>query len=176
MNKKIVTALILYLVVFIMMFLSSFFKVEFVVDITKTYKTDGFSFKSDEALLKRSNKDFEVYFENLSGSVGVIGRKESKSLLESFGYNNLSLYDYSKFIYDNEESNIKKLTDLKQSYNKEYYYFTYNFKEGINDLFYLKAMYETDEDYWIINFACTKDKQKEYESKFKKWANTIEFK
>lgn len=172
MNKKIVTAIIVFVVVLLLVVLVGIFGNKF-LNKERTYDTEYLSFNCNEALLEKELNGYSIYFENLTNDIVILGKKEVKSELLSLGHEDLNLEKYSKLVYENEKDTI---SDLKLSEDKRFYYFTYDYKEGIDDIFYLVGVYETKDDFWMINFAGELDKQKQLEEKFLKWANSVKFK
>lgn len=160
MDKRIkITLLVTFIVVLlglciIWLFTDKFIKYE------KEYETNEIIFKSDEALIEKEKENMDIYFENLTGDVIVLGRKESKDV-------SLSLEEFANFMYKQKES--EALTKLNKKDN--FYYFTYDYKEG--NVFYLGAMYENTHNFYIINFACQLENRSEYEEKFLKWASSV---
>ncbi len=158
-------------IIIILLFLVAAFVVAFCFygneksKIYKTYSTDDLSFDSNQALLEKSNSEYDVYFENLTGDVIVSGKKDSKTKLSSVN----SLKEYSKFVYDNNKNNY--FSDLMESEDKSYFYHTYQNKE--DNVFYVRTFFENDISYFIIDFACQVSERKEYEKEFLKWANSI---
>lgn len=172
MNKKVITAIIIFVATAIIIAVIGIFSKN-LKEVEKKYETDALSFVSTEALLKKKLEGYDIYFENLTSDIIVLGKRETKEELKKLGYDNLTLEQYSKTIYENEEDTISK---LKQSDDKKFYYFTYDYTEGVDDIFYVGAMFENNDEFWIINFACNLDKQDEYEKKFIKWASSVKFK
>lgn len=173
MDKKKITAIIIFVVVAVIVVFIGILGSKLSNGTLKDYSTDDLSFQSTETLTKKTVSGYGIYFENVAGDVIVLGNKESKSDLSKVGYEDLTLEKYATVIYEGEEDTI---SELKQSDDKKFYYFTYDYKEGSEDIFYVGAMYETEEDYWLINFACKLSEQKKYEEKFIEWASTVKFK
>lgn len=174
MEKKKINAIIIFSVVAVIVVAIGFLVVKLLnKDVTKTYKTKEFTFVASEALLDKKLEGYDVYFENLSADVVVLGKKETKDSLSNLGYSELTLEKYASAIYESEEDVISK---LKQSDDKKFYYFTYDYKSNSDNIFYLGAMYETNDNFWIINFACDFDEKDEYEKKFLEWASSVKFK
>lgn len=174
MDKKKITAIVVFAVVAVIIVAIGILGSKLLSDDTlKDYSTDELSFQSTETLTKKTISGYSVYFENVSGDVIVLGNKESKSDLSKLGYDDLTLEKYATVIYEGEDDTI---SELKQNDDKKFYYFTYDYKEGSEDIFYVGAMYETEDDFWLINFACKLSKQDKYEDKFVEWASTVKFK
>lgn len=171
-NRKVITAILLFSLVFGLVVVFGIFGGS-LVEKDKLYETSYFSFKSDEALLSKEINGFDVYFENLTGDVLIFGRSESKEDLAIFGFEDLSLKDYASSVYDIYDDTLSKLT---LSDNKRFYYFTYNYKDGDDVIFYVGTIFEDDDRFWLVSFACEEDNKKEYEERFIEWANTVKFK
>ena len=155
MNKKTITAIIIFAVVAVAIVLIGIFGSKLFAG-EKTYSAGDLTFKSSEALLEKTLSGYDVYFENVSGDVIILGKKEGKEELANYReeYKDLSLEKYATVIYEAEDDTI---SELKQSDDKSYYYFTYDYTDGSEDIFYVGAMYETGNDFWLINFACKKN-------------------
>ena len=161
MDKKKITAIVIFAVVAVVIVLIGLLGSKLLNnDTLKDYSTDDLTFQSTETLNKKTVSGYGVYFENYAGDVIVLGNKENKA-------------DLAKLGYEGEDDTI---SELKQSDDKKFYYFTYDYKEGSEDIFYVGAMYETENDFWLINFACKLSEQKKYEEKFIEWASTVKFK
>lgn len=174
MDKKKITAIVVFVVVAVIVVAIGILGSKLLSDDTlKDYSTDELTFQSTETLTKKTISGYSIYFENVTGDVIVLGNKESKSELSKLGYEDLNLEKYATVIYEGEDDTI---SELKQSEDNRFYYFTYDYKEGNEDIFYVGAMYETENDFWLINFACKLSEQKKYEEKFIEWASTVKFK
>lgn len=170
MDKKKITAIVIFAVVAVVIVLIGLLGSKLLNnDTLKDYSTDDLTFQSTETLNKKTVSGYGVYFENYAGDVIVLGNKENKADLAKLGYEDLNLEKYATVIYEGEDDTI---SELKQSDDKKFYYFTYDYKEGSEDIFYVGAMYETENDFWLINFACKLSEQKKYEEKFIEWAST----
>lgn len=132
------------------------------VNYDKEYSTKDITFKSDEALIEKEKEEMDIYFENLTGDVIVLGRKEKK---ESFD----DLDEFVDFMYSQRKEDVLSEINKKD----DFYYFTYKYTEG--NVFYLGAMYETDNNYFIINFACQLNSKDLYEDRFLEWASSVKF-
>ena len=56
-----------------------------------------------------------------------------------------------------------------------YIYFEYDQKVSGTDYSYLTCIYDHDDTYWLVNFACYKQAYKESRSDFFKWADSVVF-
>ncbi len=170
MNKKLLTAVIIFVIMSLIIIGVGVFGNN-LFNYNVTYTKDDLSFKSNELLFERPEEGFVVSYSNLLQDVAVLANKESKEYLESLDYKDLTLEDYSKIVYDNGE----RIGELKKQDDKDYYYFTYNYKDDYDDIFYLTAMYINKDDFWIVNFACDNNKKEQYEDKFLEWADSVTF-
>lgn len=162
MNKQVkITILVTFAVVAVGLCVIWFFGDKF-VKYDKEYTTKDITFTSDEALIEKEKNGLDIYFENLTGDVIILGRKEDKNIYDS-------LKDFSDFMFDQKENDA--LSEVKKKNN--FYHFTYQYEEG--NVFYLVAMYENSHNYYIINFACELDSKKDYEDRFMDWASSVEF-
>ena len=172
MNKKVVIGSIAGVAIIIVsLFLILFLNNE---DGDKEYSTNDFTFISSEKLTKKKLEKYDYYFENENSSVVILGVKEEKEELAKLeGYENLTLESYAKVIYEGEEDTT---SELKYNEKANYYYFSYNYTGGSEDIFYIATMYETEEAFYIINFASELKKKNDYEKEFIKWADSLKFK
>ena len=56
-----------------------------------------------------------------------------------------------------------------------YVYFKYNHKVSGTEYSYLTCVYDNDDEYWLVNFACYKELYNEYEKEFFASADSVTF-
>lgn len=162
MDKRIkITIAITFLIVAIGLCLIWIFG-DKLVKVTKDYGTSDLTFKADEPLVEKNKSDMDIYFENLTGDIIILGKKEDKKSFDN-------LEDFSDFVYNQKKD--ETLSEIKKKAN--FYYFTYNYKDG--NSFYLVALYEDHHNYYAINFVCELEKKDEYKNKFLDWASSVRF-
>lgn len=173
MNKKKITAFIMFGVLALFIVGVGIFGNDFVFSGKSketTYEALGFSFKSNNYLYETKVQNFGIAFEGLFHDIAVLGNKDSKSNLESLGYEDLTLESYAMLSH---ESNGKNPTELLKSENGKYYFYTYVAGDTKDEFFYLCTIYESDDYFYLVNFACKKNEQEEYKDTFIKWADSV---
>ena len=137
-------------------------------EATKTYSANGVKVTMKDGLTEKTNMNFTTYLEGTD--VMFTALKES--------------FDITKQINLDENSSVREYTEkvlqangLNETINEKdgLTYFTYEKEISGTKYFYFATTYKSNDAFWLINFAClAKDKAK-YESKFIKWAKTVEF-
>ncbi len=173
MNKKIITAISMFGVLLVLIVCAGVFGKNLVFEIPSvdtTYEVGDFSFKSDEFMFETKVDGFSIAFENLFGDVAVLGNSEKKSYLLGLGYDEVSLENYANLAHETNENNP---SELKKSESEKYYYYTYTAGDEKGKFYYLCVIYESEEDFWLVNFACKEEEKDEYKDKLIEWADSV---
>lgn len=168
MKKNILLAISLFVVFIILVLLVHFFAKDLTFkEKMYTYNSDGVSFKANEWLFKEDDEDLDFYYTNLTETIFISLTKELKSDLNDLEFN-LDLKGYADVIYSfgNYKNNEMKKSD------KGYYYFTYT--DVDDEYFYMAAMYESENYFYLMDFGANIEDKEKYEEKFLNWADSVE--
>lgn len=128
----------------------------------QTYTSDaGISVDLPAGMVESENVTFTYVLQ--SNKVIFMANKETKEMLAGYAED---IDSYIKLLEDanNTTYEVKSEGNLK--------YFTYEATTD-RDYFYLAAILEAEDAFWLCNFACLKSDQAKYESQFVEWAKTI---
>ena len=101
-----------------------------------------------------------------STDVLVFVLEEDKDQLNS----GLTLEKYAKLILE-----VNKLDDVDYEEEDDYIYFEYTKDVSGKDYYYYARTYETEDSFWLIQFACFESKQDKLFDDIEKYADSIEF-
>lgn len=127
-----------------------------------TYSSDaGISLQLPSGMMEVENVNFTYMVQGTK--VIFMANKELKTTLEGYAS------DIDSYIKLLEAANsatyeVKNADGIK--------YFTYEATTD-RDYFYLAAVIESSDAFWLCNFACLKSDQAKYETQFIEWAKTI---
>ncbi len=135
---------------------------------TKEYSLNGVHITMEDGMKEEKDEDYTVFLSNDNYIFSAL--KESITILSSVGLDeNSTVLDYTKLVL--KANDFNKTPIEKDGLT----YYTYDSTVEGTKFFYSTFTYKTEDAFWLVNFACLyKDKSK-YESKFIKWAKTIQF-
>ena len=128
---------------------------------TKTYTCEGLTIKVPANYKEKTGEEAEAYTFALSNNkTTVMGLREEKAILESMGYN-LTLEDYAELI---QSANANRPMSVS-TYNDQYMILLDNEIKGI-PYKYLASVYESEDAFWLIQFACRESDYEKYRGDF----------
>lgn len=134
----------------------------------KNFTGRGFSITLTEDFQEKEIATATNYYESMEAIVTAL--KEEFTLLEAIGIDKDStMEEYAELIAYNN----KKDFEFKKNENSDYLYFTYDSTVNGKDFYYYGVIKKGSDSFWLINLACQKEKEKEFQPKFEKWASTI---
>lgn len=119
---------------------------------------------------QRSTMENATWYYQGSDAVAM-GIRTYKTDLEKEGLESDSVQDYAAAYI--KANSVPGDPEIQTS--DKYIYFEYNAKVSGIDYSYLTCIYDHDDTYWLVNFACYKQAYQESRSDFFKWADSVEF-
>lgn len=135
---------------------------------TKTISGTGYTMTAPSSMKKSSNTSVFALDSFQNSEVAINAVKLDYSDLELYGYGAgvkpKELFDFIMANSTNTNMNIVRSDD-------NYVYYTQSV--GGKNYYGMSAIKEGNGGYYVFDFLCEKDNQSKYESKFKKWAESI---
>lgn len=135
---------------------------------TKTISGTGYTMTAPNSMKKSSNTSVFALDSFQNNEVAINTVKLDYSDLEYYGYGAgvkpKELFDFIMANSTNTNMNIVRSDD-------NYVYYTQSV--GGKNYYGMSAIKEGNGGYYVFDFLCEKDNQSKYESKFKKWAESI---
>ena len=102
----------------------------------------------------------------------AMGVRSSKEDIEKSGLEANSAQDYAEaYIRANNIPGSPKVNS-----KDNYLYFEYNRKVSGTDYSYLTCVFDNNDEFWLVNFACYKELYNEYKNDFFESADSVVFK
>ena len=159
--KKIVAVIIL-VVSMVMTFTSCFAPAE------KDFTAAGMTITLTEEFYEKEYISYTAVYE--SSDIAIFALKEEKTIFEQYGYKNLSLADYGEMVL---EANSLSGVSIKK--DGELSYFTYEKALNGKEYLYTAYIFDTNDAFWLIQFACLTDKGDTYSETIADYAKTVKF-
>ncbi len=138
-----------------------------VVTEPKLFKKNGLNITLTSDYIQSPNDSYTFYFSNPYSI--CIGLEEKKADLKSTNISAKSLNDYANIVM--EKAGITaEITDYNNSK-----LFKWNKKINDTDYSYIGYVTESDDSFWLIQFACLSEEYADYESDFIKCFDSITF-
>lgn len=136
---------------------------------TKTVKSEDMKITLSKEYQKGTLANATWYY--TSPDSIAMGIRSLKDDVEKSGLEVNSASDYAEaYIKANNIPGSPKVES-----REGYVYFTYKKKISGTDYSYLSCVYDHDDEYWLINFACYKELYGEYKNEFFKSADSVTF-
>lgn len=135
----------------------------------KTFEKAGMQITLTSKFTEKEYISMTAYYESADAIVTVV--KESFTDVASAGLEINTLDEYTDVVLSNNGLNSSKLTRE----NQEYIYFTYEKSVSGKDFYYLATTHKSSDAYWLIQFACVKDKKEQFTETFLGYADSITF-
>ena len=141
-------------------------------DKTQTIKSEDMEIKLSREYQKSTLANATWYYTSPDGI--AMGIRSLKDDVEKSGLEVNSDQDYAEaYIRANSVPGFPKVQSSES--DTDYVYFKYNRKVSGTDYSYLTCVYDNDDEYWIVNFACYKELYKDYEGDFFESADSVTF-
>ena len=138
-------------------------------ETTKTVKSEDMKITRSKEYQKGTLANATWYYTSPDGL--AMGIRSMKDDVEKSGLEVNSAQDYAEaYIKANSIPGSPKVES-----RQGYVYFSYKKKVSGTDYSYLTCVYEHDDEYWLVNFACYKELYSEYKNEFFKSADSVEF-
>ena len=138
-------------------------------DLTKTIKSEDMKITLSKEYQKDTLANATWYYTSPDGL--AMGIRSLKDDVEKSGLEVNSAQDYAEAYI--KANSIPGSPQVKSG--EGYVYFKYNRKVSGTEYSYLTCVYDHDDEFWLINFACYKELYKEYETEFFESANSVSF-
>ena len=136
---------------------------------TKTIKSEDMKITLSREYKESTLANATWYYTSPDGL--AMGIRSLKDDVEKSGLEVNSAQDYAEaYIKANSIPGSPKVES-----RQGYVYFSYKKKVSGTDYSYLTCVYEHDDEYWLVNFACYKELYSEYKNEFFKSADSVEF-
>ena len=136
---------------------------------THTIKSEDMEITLSKEYKKSTLANATWYYSSPDGL--AMGIRSLKDDVEKSGLEVDSVADYAAAYI--KANNIPGSPSVK---NKNgYVYFKYNHKVSGTEYSYLTCVYDNDDEYWLVNFACYKELYSEYEKEFFASADSVTF-
>lgn len=135
-------------------------------DDNKTYTHEGLSITLPDTFKKSEQDTYTFYY--TSDTAICLGLKESKESINTANLSVASLDDYAGIIM-----NKSGITSELTNYNDKAKYFTWDKKVNETDYSYIGFVTETDDAFWLIQFASLKDSFENSKNDFFKYFDSI---
>jgi hypothetical protein len=136
---------------------------------TKTIKSEDMKITLSREYKESTLANATWYYTSPDGL--AMGIRSLKDDVEKSGLECNSAQDYAAaYIKANNIPGSPKVTK-----KGDYVYFKYNHKVSGTDYSYLTCIYDHDDEYWLVNFACYKELYSEYEKDFFESADSVTF-
>lgn len=127
------------------------------------------------------NPDITTTFSNSAGTIAILVIKELKSEVDE--NNEYSAYDYLVAQHSNLPDSVMDNQVLMSPEGEPIFsevdginYFEYTYLNLSEESFkYFNTAYESDDAFWLVQFACAVDDYDSNKSDFIKWAKTVSF-
>lgn len=134
----------------------------------KTITEDDMTITLTEDFKKSSLANATWYYESTNAL--VMGIRETKDELEHTGLEVNSLNDYASAVI--ETNGLSSVTAKERG---DYLYFEYDKTIGGTKYSYMTCLYDHNEEYWMINFACYEQRYDKLKDDFLEWADSVSF-
>ena len=132
-------------------------------------KHENMSMKLSKEYQKSTLANASWYYTSPDGL--VLGIRSKKDDVEKSGLEANTAMDYAEaYIKANSIPGSPKVRN-----RKDYVYFQYNRKVSGTDYSYLTCIYDNEDEYWLVSFACYKELIGEYKSEFLDSADSVTF-
>ena len=136
----------------------------------KTVKSEDMTIKLGKEYKESTLANATWYYTSPDGL--AMGIRSMKDDIEKSGLEVGSAHDYAEDYI--KANNIPGNPTVKTKDN--YVYFEYKRKVSGTEYAYLSCIYEHEDEYWLVNFACYKELYKEYKEDFFASADSVSFK
>lgn len=138
--------------------------------VTKEFTSSaGFKITLPEDYTEKTDvSTVTCYFEGKDGVVTAL--KEEKSVLQTAAEEELTLEKYAELVLKANNLDTAAAAD-----NEGNTFFTYEKTVDGNEFFYYGVVKESDDAFWLFNFACLKSARAQFEPVFPTWAASIKF-
>ncbi len=133
------------------------------------FSAEGMTITLTDAFKQEAMEGTAAYFE--SSKALVVAIKESFSQFEDLGMStDITLEEYINLVVENnKEMQVEHLEIDKLAA------FTYENSTNKKDFTFFAAVYESDDAFWLIQFACETKDYADMQEDFVKWAKSVEF-
>lgn len=132
-----------------------------------TYSKHGMTITMDEGFEERTHKNFTWYL--VKGQINIAAIKEAFE--GDFNKENYDLETYTEAVQRANDTDIEVHTRENQGYM--YYHYTKTIET--NTFFYLVTIHDSEDAYWLVQFACLESNKESHTDKFLTWADSITF-
>lgn len=134
----------------------------------KTYSVNGINVTMKDGFYEKELVSLTAYLESSDSIFTAL--KEEKATLKEAGLENITLKEYAEAVV---EANGLKEKDIIEKDGLTY--FTYEKEVSGKTYFYLASVYQTNDAFWLVNFACDTKNKDSFQEDFIKWAKTVNF-
>ncbi|MBO4592200.1 MAG: hypothetical protein J5684_06550 [Eubacterium sp.] len=136
----------------------------------RTIKNEGMEITLSKDYQKATLANATWYYTSPDGI--AMGVRSSKEDIEKSGLEANSAQDYAEaYIRANNIPGSPKVNS-----KDDYLYFEYNRKVSGTDYSYLTCVFDNNDEFWLVNFACYKELYNEYKNDFFESADSVVFK
>jgi len=106
-------------------------------------------------------EDFFAFYQSKTAMVFVV--REDKAI-----FGDITLSEYVELV---QQANSR--TDLQPNQSEQYIWFDYTDTPDGQEIYYMVACYESNDAFWVVNFATPAGNRGKYEDVFQGWAESI---
>lgn len=136
---------------------------------TKTVKSEDMTITLSKEYQEATLANATWYYTSPDGL--AMGIRSTKDDIEKSGLETNSSQDYAAAYI--KANNIPGSPEIKTK--DGYIYFEYSRKVSGTEYSYITFIYDHDDEFWLVNFACYKELYKEYKSDFFDAAASVKF-
>ena len=138
-------------------------------EATQVVKSEGMEITLSKEYKKATLANATWYYTSPDGL--AMGIRSKKDDVEKSGLEANSVQDYAEAYI--KANSIPGSPKVKTKGN--YVYFKYNRKVSGTDYSYLNCVYDNDDEFWLVSFACYKELYSSYEKDFFESADSVVF-
>ena len=138
-------------------------------EATQVVKSEGMEIALSKEYKKATLANATWYYTSPDGL--AMGIRSKKDDVEKSGLEANSVQDYAEAYI--KANSIPGSPKVKTKGN--YVYFKYNRKVSGTDYSYLNCVYDNDDEFWLVSFACYKELYSSYEKDFFESADSVVF-